>query len=133
MAGGDRSNRDSLVIAALAGGATVAAAAQQAGVSERTVWRRLQDEPFRRALDEAQRQGVQTAVAGLGRASTRAVRTLVALMSTKQRPTVRLAAARAVLEMGTRLREQNELEARIEALEAALLAHQPHQQRRRQS
>ena len=43
MAGGDRKNADSALVAALAGGSTVEAAAHLAGVSQSTAYRRLKD------------------------------------------------------------------------------------------
>ena len=122
MPSGDRRNADTVLITALAGGATVAAAAEQAGVSERTTWRRLQDEGFRRRLDTAREQTVQTAVDTLSRGSTRAARTLVALMSRRQEPRVRLAAARSILQLGMKARELEDLEERIAALEERLTA-----------
>ena len=120
MASGDRRNADSVLMVALAGGATVAAAAAQAGVGERTVWRRLQDDDFRRRLDEARQQTVATAIDYLGKASSAAAATLVELLKRDERSAVRLSAARAILELGQRLREAGELEERVASLEAAL-------------
>ena len=56
----------------------------------------------------------------LSKGSTRAARTLVALLSRRQRASTRLAAARAILELGGRMREAGELEERIAALEERL-------------
>ena len=117
MAHGDRRNADEALIAVLAGGSTVAAAAQQVGVSERTVWRRLQDDAFRQRLDAARQQTIQTAIDLLGKASTAAAATLMALLREPTPPAVRLGAARAILELGGKLRESQELEERIAALE----------------
>ena len=47
MAGGDRRNADPALIAALAVGTTNLDAARQAGVGEKTVYRRLTDAAFR--------------------------------------------------------------------------------------
>jgi hypothetical protein len=99
VAGSGRKTADDALIAALAGGATVAEAATQAGISERTAWRRLQDDAFRQRLDAARQQTVQVAVDTLSKGSTRAARTLVALLSRRQCPSTRLAAARAILEL----------------------------------
>ena len=129
MAHRGRANADDLLIAALAGGQSVEQAAAAAGVSPRTAWRRLQDEQFRQRLDTARQQTLQTAVDTLTRASTAAAVTLATLLKPEQRATVRLAAARAILELGTRLRESQELEARIAALEERLA--QQGQSRRR--
>ena len=45
-----RERKDARLVLALAAGATAAAAARQAGVSRATVFRRLQDADFRRAV-----------------------------------------------------------------------------------
>ncbi len=122
MAHRGRANADDVLIAALAGGQPVEQAAAAAGVSPRTAWRRLQDPDFRQRLDDARQQTVQAAVDTLTRASTAAAMTLATLLKPEQRATVRLAAARAILELGGRMREAGELEARLAALEAAVAA-----------
>ena len=53
MAGSGRQNADPILIAALLSGATPAEAATQAGVSERTVRRRLLNPAFRARLNAA--------------------------------------------------------------------------------
>lgn len=128
MAGGDRRNADAALITALAGGATQQAAAEAAGVSERTVRRRLASPDFASRVAEARTELVRRAVAMLAEASGAAVETLRALLQDAP-PAVRLGAARAVLELGVKLRESEELEARIAALEAA--AEQPRGRARR--
>ena len=112
-------------MAALAGGATVQDAARQAGVSERTVYRRLDDAEFRQAVMEARAELVARAVAMLAEAGTEAVTTLRALLEEPTPPAVRLGAARAVLELGTKLRESEELEQRLATLEDQLAADEP--------
>jgi hypothetical protein len=117
---------DAALLAALAGGATVTLAAEQAGIAPRTAWRRLDDPDFRAQLDTARRQTVAAAIDVLGKASTAAAATLVDLMTKDKPPSTRLGAARAILELGGKMRETAELEERIATLEAALLAQQPH-------
>jgi len=61
---------DDELILALAAGATVREAAEQAGISERTAHRRLADADFRRAVDEARGRMFDAALgrlAGLAR------------------------------------------------------------------
>ena len=125
MAGGDRTNADSALIAALAGGATVHDAATRAGVSEHTVYRRLEAPEFSRGVTEARAELVTRAVAMLAEAGTEAVGTLRALLDEGTPPAVRLGAARAVLELGTKLRESEELEERLATLEDQLGADEP--------
>jgi hypothetical protein len=60
---------------------------------------------------------VQRTAGALTAAGSEAVRTLLALQKETVPPAVRLGAARAVLELGAKMRETAELEARIQALE----------------
>jgi hypothetical protein len=121
MAGGDRSNADARLLAALAGGSTVADAAQQAGIGERTAYRRLDDPTFRAQLDDARQQTIQAAIDTLSATATEAAATLRDLLRREAySPAIRLGAARSILELGARLREANEIEQRLAALEARL-------------
>ena len=115
-----RENADDVLVAALAGGATVAKAAELAGVAPRTVWRRLQDDAFHQRLDTARQQTIQAAVDMLGKAASAATMTLIDLLQSKHPPSARLGAARAILELGAKLREGQEVEERLTAIEAAL-------------
>src|SRR5687767_9697215 len=105
MTAGGRKNADSGLVVALACGATVEAAAKAAGVSESTVHRRLREPTFRQRVVEARDEMVSRSVARLSATSTLAADTLRGLLAARSE-TVRLGAARAVLELGSRLREQ---------------------------
>jgi hypothetical protein len=105
------------LVLALACGATVEAAAHQADVSERTVYRRLQDPKFRAQVRDARAEMVKRSAGMLTAAAGESVRTLLALQKAPTPPAVRLGAARAILELGIKVREMVELEARLEALE----------------
>ena len=107
-----------LLITALAKGATVAQAAAQAGVSERTVYRRLEEPAFQDQIEALQDEMLQRAVAMLTAAAQEGIRSLVDLQSESTPPAVRRCAARDILEMGMRLREAAELEKRLIALES---------------
>jgi hypothetical protein len=122
MAGTGKHRADGALIAALVAGRPVAEAAAAAGMSERTAERRLADPAFRAELKAARDRTVEAATTALGQASTRAVRTLVALMSWRKPASIRLASARAVLDLGARFREQGELAQRIAEIEARLAA-----------
>lgn len=102
---------DPVLVVALARGATVAAAAVEAGLSERTAWRRLADPEVRRCVAEAQAALLQQAVAALAEAATQAVETLVAVMDCDD-PRAATAAARAVLDYALPRQEQLEKQAR---------------------
>ncbi len=120
MADGGRKNADAALIAALASGATVRDAAATARVGERTVYRRLDNPAFRRRVDEARAEIVARAVTKLSAASTEAVDALRALLSSEM-DFARLGAARAILELGLKLREHEQLAERMAALEAQLV------------
>jgi hypothetical protein len=85
----------------------------------------LQDAGFRQQLDTARQQTLQAAIDLLGKASAAAAATLVDLMARDKPPSARLGAARAILELGSKLREAQELEERLSALEVALAADSP--------
>src|SRR5262245_6372003 len=106
-----------LLITALAKGATVAQAAAQAGVSERTVYRRLGEQAFQDQIEALQDEMLQRAVAMLTAAAQEGIRSLVDLQNESTPPAVRRSAARDILEMGMRLRVAAELEKRLIALE----------------
>lgn len=124
MKASGRRNADCALIAALATGMTIAAASKQAGVSEMTAYRRLNDPEFKRALEDAKREALERATSALGAASTAAVGALIGLLSSNA-PTARLGAARAILELAPKWRESLDLEARLSALEERLAAGQP--------
>jgi DNA-binding MurR/RpiR family transcriptional regulator len=108
-------------LAALLVQPTIAAAAESAGVSETTLMRWMQEPQFAGRYREARAQLVVQTGAALQRASSGAVATLQAVMEDSEAPaSARVSAARAVLELALRAREQEELSARIEALEAAV-------------
>src|SRR5262249_46637746 len=86
------------------------------GVSERSAHRRLADAAFARRVTELRGEMVSRAVGRMARGMTSAANTLLALLGAADER-VRLGAARAVLELGGKMREATELEARLLALE----------------
>jgi hypothetical protein len=119
MASGRRRADDALVLA-LACGSTAEAAAAKAGVSKSTVQRRLADGAFQRKLAEARAEMVGRATGMLTAAALEAVKTLLDLQGKAVAPSARLGAAKAVLEIGNRLRLEGELIGRLAAIEQAL-------------
>jgi|SRR5215469_3997345 len=107
---------DDELLVALIAGANVREAAERAGVSERTAYRRLADADFRRAVSEARGRMFDTALGRLASLAAKAAETLERLMDSDQ-PSEALGAAKAVLQLGPRLRESTELEERINRLE----------------
>ena len=128
MAGGDRKNADTALVVAVAAGLTNKQAAEQAGVSESTVYRRLREPAFKQQVREARAATVEQASARLTAASLRAIQSLLQLLDAESE-SVRLGSARAILELGAKFREAQELEARIIQLEQQL-ANQPQGARR---
>ncbi|MDA9857496.1 hypothetical protein N9D23_05200 [Rubripirellula sp.] len=89
---------DDRLFKALVYGCHVENAAESAGVSQRTAYRRLADPEFRGRLEEA-RQGLREAIlAKLADAGDAAVSTLWDLMQTAEDENVRMRSAKAVLD-----------------------------------
>ena len=120
MAQRGRRNADQALAMALACGATIEAAARSAGVSDTTAYRRLKDPEFVRLLEKTRCDLVERTMGMLTGAAGEAVKTLLGLMRENTPPTVRLGAARATLEIGMKLREAYDLQARVAILEAQL-------------
>jgi hypothetical protein len=125
MAAGGRKNADEALIMALASGATVETAARHTGISERTAYRRLAEPTFSRGVTQIRAEMTQQTAGMLTAAATEAVSTLRGLQAKSIPASVRLGAARSVLELGAKLRETAEFEARIAALEEAAERRQP--------
>ena len=117
MADGQRKKAEDALLLALACGATVEAAGRQCGLSERTIYRRLREPDFRQRLQDLRADMVQRTAGTLTAAATEAVRTLLDLQKPAAPPPVRLGAAKAILEIGMKVREVAELEQRLQALE----------------
>ena len=111
-----QSKANAQLVLALACGATAEAVARQAQLSARTVKRRLADPAFRKEVQQARTEMVQRAAGTLTAAATESIKTLLALQKENQPPATRLGAAKAVLELGMRLREVSELEERMAAV-----------------
>ena len=101
-------------------GQSVKDAAKTAGIGERTAHRRMQDGEFRRRLSNLRTRILSESVGKLTAASTTAVRTLEKLMKSAESETVRLGAARAILDRSVSMRESLELAERLERVEEQL-------------
>ncbi len=111
-----RKRDDGQLVLELARGATIRDAAAATGFSEKTVSRRLETATFRRRVSQARGEMLATASGRMADGMAAAADTLRALLLAKSEA-IRLGAARALLELGVKLRESVELEARISALE----------------
>src|SRR5690349_18470866 len=96
-------------IAALLNTFTVRQAAQECGVTERTLFRWLKDPLFVEEYRAARRQAVQQAIARSQQVSGHAVSVLVSLMASST-PAVKLGAARTILELSIKAVELEDLE-----------------------
>ena|SRR6185437_1139245 len=115
-----RKKNEEPLLLALACGATVEAAARQCGISERSAYRRLHDPEFKKRLEKVRADMVERSSGMLTAAAGEAVRTLLALQKEATPAAVRLGAARAILEIGIKIRQMVELEKRLEELEAMI-------------
>ena len=115
---GKLTRKQEALISALLTAPSLAAAAQQAGLSEVTAWRWLKDATFQAAYREARRAVVQHAITQVQQATGEAVETLRSVMQDAEAPaSARVSAAKAVLETAIKAVELEDLEARIVALE----------------
>jgi hypothetical protein len=107
-------------IAALLTEPSITKAAEKAGVTERTLHRWLGDPAFAAAYRQARREAVGQATARLQQIATHAVTVLLRVMAdTKTPASVRVAAAKTVLEFAIKAVELEDIEARLAALEEA--------------
>jgi hypothetical protein len=114
-----RRNADEALAAALATGQTLRAAAAAAGVGERTATRRWADPAFRRRVSHLRGDLVARSLGRMADGMAEAADTLRELLAAASE-SVRLGAARALLELGVKLRESVELEERLTDLERRL-------------
>jgi hypothetical protein len=106
-------------IMALMSEASIQAAAKVAGTSERTLHRWLDDPEFSRVYSAARRKAMQHAITTLQRGASGAAEALATIAcDVDEKGSTRVQAARAVIELGLRTIELEDLEARIAALEA---------------
>jgi transposase-like protein len=117
MATGRKSEAKREAVAlALASGKTAKAAAAECGVGERTVGLWLADDAFRRRVGALRGEMVARATGRMADGMTEAADQLRELL-TAESESVRLGAARSLLELGVKLRESTELEERLADLE----------------
>ena len=111
-----------VLLAALVCGASVETAARKAGIARRTAYRRLKDPRFAKRLQAARAEITKRTTSLLSAGSLEAVKALMDLIAPSVAPATRLGAARAIIELAAKLREQTEMEERLAALEERLEA-----------
>ncbi len=122
-------NADHLLLQALAFGATDPQAAQQSGLSLRTVYRRKAEPDFQRQLKAFQADTLQRAQGMLVATATVSAKTLLELQKENVPHACRLGAARANLQYVLKLRQELDLETRMLALEEQQASERPTQDR----
>jgi len=109
--------RQEVAALVLAAGRTQDEASRESGAGSRTIKTWMTLPAFRSHIRQLREDMTGRAVGRLANNMGHAVETLTDLCSNGKSETVRLGAARAILELGNRLRETVELEARIADLE----------------
>ena len=113
---GDKSRFRERAIVALLSAPSVERAAKTAGMSRATLLRWMQDEGFKAELATARRALVSESIGRLQIMLTDATKTLHALLRYRA-PSVRLGAARALVEFACRAKDAEDYDARLTALE----------------
>ncbi len=109
------------ILSALMNTFTVREAAVKLGCSEGTVYGALRDPAFQKMYKEARHKSVEHSITILSRASSLAVTRLIETMENPQeKSSVRLSAAKSILEFAFRGYETEQLVERVERLEKAL-------------
>ena len=116
--------RQRAAIAALLAAPSILAAAHNAGIGARTLYRWMEDPLFRKALQDAEGLAVDAASRRLLAGQSQALDTLGDLMQGATSEQVRRQAARDWLDMWLKVRELRDLENRITELEARLNVNQ---------
>ena len=115
------SARQGRFVSALMTAASIEAAAKAAGIGRRTAFRYLANPGVKSALSRALDDAMGAATRRAVQAMSGALETLEAVHADGEAPTgARVAAARAILEAGPKLREALDLAQRVAELEAKL-------------
>ena len=94
-------------------------------MSVRTVYRRLADPQFQAQVNDVRADMLRRAAAMLTAAGMAAIKTFTSLQESAQSESVRLGAARSIIELGCKLREMVELTERLAQLEARMESESP--------
>lgn len=109
---------------------TLARAARQCGLNEKTLRRWIaNDEGFRRELSEARQAVFETGMSRVQAAAAHAVETLIMLMGPKVPPTVRLGAAKTVAELAIQRHDADTIMRRLDEVEACQRDHESRRER----
>ncbi len=116
--GEKRSRKEEAAVSALLTESGIAAAARKADVAESTLRHWLQDSDFAERCRSARRQVLEQSTARLQLATVDAVNALQAVVTSQDSPpSIRVSAARTILDMAYRAVEVGELSERLHSLE----------------
>lgn len=113
--------KDEVVIAALISTPTIKRASEVCGVSERNIYRRLQDKAFKDKYDKARTELLEGYVNSLQQRIGCSIDTMQRVMDDTENtpPQVQLNAAEAIIKYSLKLTEQLDILKRLDALEEA--------------
>lgn len=112
----EKKGNQEAAIAAIVSGKSRKAAAEAAGISEATLYRRFDDVEFQKALQLAKDEILSEAITDMKHGCRVAVRTLVDVMEKGRRESDKIAAARTLLELAIKAAGGNQAEARVSML-----------------
>jgi hypothetical protein len=119
MAGRGRHGADLHFIRAMAQGKSVKAAAAEAGLSERTAFRRLEDPEINHQIDEKRARLNEVVVDRLLTGADSACQKMNELMGARSE-NVQLSAARAIVDRMIRVKDRHDLEVRLREMQQLL-------------
>jgi hypothetical protein len=125
MAQKGRHSADHKLVTALACGSTIENAAKQAGVSERTAYRRRNDPAFMKQVDDARADMSKRTMGMMTALGVEAVKTLAELLKPANPSATRLGAARSLLELQNKYRELIDFQERLAVVEQNMAAREP--------
>ena len=114
----DSGRFNELLAVAVAGGSTIRAAAESCGCSERQGYRVAASPEFKSRVSEIRAEMTSAAVGELSAAASEAVACISELLASTNEPSVRLNAAKAILNALGPMSELGELRSRLDALES---------------
>ena len=115
------SRKKEQAIAALLSQPSIGGAAKKIGIGEKTLFRWLQLDEFKQAYKIARSQVVDQTIAQIQSVMSEALQTLLNVMSDDAAPSsAKVSAARALLDIGFKVIEIEDLENRIEKIEKNL-------------
>lgn len=118
--GEKKSRKSEQFIAALLSNPTIEAAAKSAGISDATAWRWLKDPKFAEQYRDARREAMRQTTARLQEAAGESVECLREVQRDGESESARVSAARTILEQALKAVDLEDVQQRLDALEANL-------------